>query len=195
MNNKKKKRAAGAAMARARATPDRERFRSLMRMSSELYWETDAEHRLGELIYGAARSADLPREQLLGKTRWEIPSVYPDAALWQAEVEALEARRPFRDFEFARRHADGQTRHYSISGEPVFAARGKFLGYRGVGREITQRKPLEQVPVRLPQAEALRGLPNRALLRDRLRHAVSRADRAGALLAVMILDLDNFKEV
>jgi diguanylate cyclase (GGDEF)-like protein/PAS domain S-box-containing protein len=193
MNNKK--RAAGAAMARARAAPDRERFRSLMRMSSELYWETDVQHRLRELIYGAALSAGTPREQLLGKRRWEIPSVYPDAALWQAHVETLDAQRPFQDFEFARRHADGQTRHYSISGEPVFGAHGKFLGYRGVGREITERKRLEQAPVRLGPAEALNGLPNRALLGDRLKHAIARADRAGALLAVMILDLDNFKEV
>lgn len=98
-------------MARAKAAPDRERFRSLMRMSSEAYWETDAEHRLRELIFGAARSPDMPREQMIGKTRWEIPSVYPDAALWQAHVETLQARRPFRDFEFARRHADGQKRH------------------------------------------------------------------------------------
>jgi len=179
-------------VARAKAAPDRERFRSFMRMSTEVYWETDAEHRVRELVYGAARSAGMPPEQMLGKRRWEIPSVYPDAALWRAHVETLEARRPFSDFEFARRHPDGQTRHYSISGEPVFSARGKFLGYRGVGREITERKRLEQAPVRLAPPE---GLPNRALLGDRLKHAIARADRAGALLAVMILDLDNFKEV
>ena len=39
------------------------------------------------------------------------------------------------------------------------------------------------------------GLPNRALLGDRLKHAIRRADRAGSLLAVMVLDLDNFKEI
>src|SRR5712671_2929799 len=143
---KKKKRAARAAATatRARSTLDRERFRSLMRMSSELYWETDAEHRLSELVYGAGRGPVMPDQQMLGRKRWEIPSVYPDAALWQAHLETLEAHRPFSDFEFARRYADGETRHYSISGEPIFAARGKFLGYRGIGREITERKRLEQ---------------------------------------------------
>jgi diguanylate cyclase (GGDEF)-like protein/PAS domain S-box-containing protein len=197
MNNKKKKRARGAVMTRLRArpTPDRERFRSLMRMSSDLYWETDAEHRLQELIYGAGRRAGMPREQMLGKRRWEIPSVYPDAALWRAHLEALEAHLPFRDFEFARRHADGETRHYCISGEPIFGAAGAFTGYRGIGREITERKRLEQALARLANEEALTGLPNRALLSDRLKHAIARADRAGALLAVMILDLDNFKEI
>jgi len=196
MNNKKK-RAADAATTRrrARATPDRERFRSLMRMSSDLYWETDAEHRLRELVYGAGRRAGMPREQVLGKKRWEIPSVYPDAALWRAHIETLEAQLPFRDFEFARRHPEGETHHYSISGEPIFGAAGKFLGYRGIGREITERKRLEQTLPPLANEEALTGLPTRALLSDRLKHAVARADRGGALLAVMILDLDNFKEI
>jgi diguanylate cyclase (GGDEF)-like protein/PAS domain S-box-containing protein len=197
MVNKKKKRAAGAVTTgpRARSTLDRERFRSLMRMSSDLYWETDTEHRLSELVYGAGRRAGMPREQMLGRKRWEIPSVYPDAALWQAHLETLDAHLPFSDFEFARRHADAETRHYSISGEPIFGAGGEFIGYRGIGREITERKRLEQTVARLASEGALTGLPNRALLGDRLKHAMARADRGGALLAVMILDLDNFKEI
>jgi diguanylate cyclase (GGDEF)-like protein/PAS domain S-box-containing protein len=197
MVNKKKKRAAGAVSTgpRARSALDRERFRSLMRMSSDLYWETDTEHRLSELVYGAGRRAGVPREQMLGRKRWEIPSVYPDAALWQAHLETLDAHLPFSDFEFARRHADAETRHYSISGEPIFGAGGEFIGYRGIGREITERKRLEQTVARLASEGALTGLPNRALLSDRLKHAMARADRGGALLAVMILDLDNFKEI
>ena len=108
MVKKKKKRAARAVSngLRARSTLDRERFRSLMRLSSDLYWETDTEHRLSELVYGAGRRAGMPREQMLGRKRWEIPSVYPDAALWQAHLETLDAHLPFSDFEFARRHAD-----------------------------------------------------------------------------------------
>jgi PAS domain S-box-containing protein len=47
---------------------------------------------------------------------------------------------PFRDFETARRSEDGMLHHYSVDGEPVFGRDGKFLGYRGVGREITARK-------------------------------------------------------
>lgn len=197
MVNKKNKRGARAVTTgpRARSTLDQERFRSLMRMSSELYWETDTEHRLRELVYGAGRRPGTPREQVLGKKRWEIPSVYPDATLWQAHAETLDAHLPFRDFEFGRRDADGETRHYSISGEPIFAAGGEFMGYRGIGREITERKRLEQTVARLANEGALSGLPNRALLTDRLKHAMARADRGGALLAVMILDLDNFKEI
>jgi diguanylate cyclase (GGDEF)-like protein len=121
--------------------------------------------------------------------------VFPDAAGWHAHVATLEARLPVRGFEFARQQADGEVRHYTVSGEPVFDAAGEFRGYRGIGREITERKRVEQTLTRLTHYESLTGLPNRALLSDRLSHAIARADRSGSLLAVMILDLDNFKEI
>jgi diguanylate cyclase (GGDEF)-like protein len=77
----------------------------------------------------------------------------------------------------------------------VYDAGGRFRGYRGLGRDITERKRVEHTLARLTHYESLTGLPNRALLTDRLNHAIARADRSGSLLAVMILDLDNFKEI
>jgi diguanylate cyclase (GGDEF)-like protein len=160
-----------------------ERFQALMRLSSDFYWETDQAHRLTELVYGAGHRIALPRERL------------PDAAGWHAHIATLEARLPFHDFEFAREQANGELRHYSVSGEPVFDAAGEFRGYRGIGRDISERKRVEQALARLTHYESLTGLPNRALLTDRLSHAIARTDRTGSLLAVMILDLDNFKEI
>ena len=145
-----------------------------MRLSSDFYWETDAAHRLKRVVEGAAEA--LPREA------------------WAAPAPTLEARLPFRDLQFSRGHANDQ-RYYSLSGEPVYDAGGRFRGYRGLGRDITERKRVEQRLARLTHYESLTGLPNRALLTDRLNHAIARADRSGSLLAVMILDLDNFKEI
>jgi diguanylate cyclase (GGDEF)-like protein len=168
IKKKKKARRAvklGQAPRRARTaapTSAEERFQALIRLSSDFYWETDPEHRLTELVHASGRSIALP-------------------ALWHAHIAAMDERLPFRGFELAG-EAGGQVHHYSLSGEPVFAASGEFRGYRGIGREITDY-------------ESLTGLPNRALLTDRLRHAIARADRGGSLLAVMILDLDNFKEI
>jgi diguanylate cyclase (GGDEF)-like protein/PAS domain S-box-containing protein len=184
------RRVRGAAPAAAEA-----RFQALIRLSSDFYWETDAAHRLTMLVHGAAHRSALPRERLIGRPRWEMHSVSPDPAAWQAHMAALEARLPFGGFEFSRKHAGGDLRHYSLSGEPVFDATGNFRGYRGVGREITEGKRVEQALTRLTHYESLTGLPNRALLTDRLNHAIARADRSGNLLAVMILDLDNFKEI
>ena len=185
MKNKKKPRRTRIRPSAPRARASRrftgERLQALIRLSSDFYWETDAEHRLRALLPGAAHGSALPHEQSLGET-----------AGWHNET--MDARLPFRGLEFARQREDG-LRHYSLSGEPRFAASGAFLGYRGIGREITAHKRMEQALARLTHYESLTGLPNRALLTDRLQHAIARADRAGSLLGVMILDLDNFKEI
>src|SRR5687768_4703290 len=161
MKKKKNKKAGGTARAKLALQPlalpsAEERFQTLIRLSSDFYWETDAQHRLRELLHGPGDRLALPREQMLGKTRWELPSVFPDAAGWHAHVATLEARLPVRGFEFARQQADGEVRHYTVSGEPVFDAAGEFRGYRGIGREITERKRVEQTLTRLTHYESLR---------------------------------------
>src|SRR5437667_103814 len=120
-----------------------ERFRSLVELSSDFYWETDADHRITRTTHAEKhRPASQP---VLGKTRWEVPAIHPDAAGWAAHRATLEARQPFRDFEIGRIDPDGEARFLSISGEPMFGARGEFLGYRGVGREVTERRREERL--------------------------------------------------
>ncbi len=120
------------------------RFRSLTSLSSDFYWETDVEHRLRLLEYGAKHKPLHPRQYLLGKTRWDVESIAPDEAGWNQHREVLEAHAPFRDFEFSRSRADGVVFHYSISGEPMYDPVGTFLGYRGVGRDVTERLRAER---------------------------------------------------
>lgn len=121
-----------------------ERLRSIMTLSSDFYWETDAEHRFTALEVGGRFMPLIFVATRLGRTRWEVPSELPDEDGWRAHRETLRKRLPFRDFETARRGDDGALRYYSIDGEPVFDASGRFTGYRGVGREITARKRAEQ---------------------------------------------------
>jgi len=73
-----------------------------------------------------------------------LPFVEPDAETWRKHREARDAHQPFRDFEVARPAADGGKRYISISGLPVFDKSGAFIGYRGVGRDITARKRAEE---------------------------------------------------
>src|SRR6185503_15297520 len=122
-----------------------ERFRALTELSSDFYWETDAEHCMVPTSYDVDRRAVIPAASRFGKKRWDLPSTRPDAAGWAAHRAAMEAHQPFRDFEFARIGDDGIERHLSISGAPVFDAAGRFKGYRGVGTEITSRKRAEQL--------------------------------------------------
>ena len=95
----------------------------------------------------------------------------------------------------ARRHADGRVTHVSHTGKPIFDERGIFRGYRGVARDITERVRAEEDLARMAHYDTLTGLPNRALLQGRLTRAMARADRGETLLAVIFLDLDQFKEI
>jgi PAS domain S-box-containing protein len=118
------------------------RFRSLTEMSSDFYWETDVEHRLTIRTESKRESAEgvFRQESPIGKRRWEAPYLSPDEPGWQKHRAALDAHLPFRDFEVSRPRANGTVHHVSISGEPVFDVSGQFMGYRGVGADITDRK-------------------------------------------------------
>jgi PAS domain S-box-containing protein len=120
-----------------------ERFHALVQFSFDVYWESDAQHRFTRQEF-SERLPDAPaRGSEIGKTRWEIPYVEPDEAAWREHRATLDAHLPFRDFELARPTADGGKRYISVSGIPVFDSGGRFVGYRGVGRHISERKRVE----------------------------------------------------
>jgi PAS domain S-box-containing protein len=121
-----------------------ERFRTLVQFSFDVYWETDTQHRFTHQEF-AENLADTPASgSEIGKTRWEVPYLEPDAEAWRKHRETLDAHLPFRDFELARAAPDGSKRYVSVSGLPMFDKTGRFVGYRGVGRHITERKRAEE---------------------------------------------------
>jgi PAS domain S-box-containing protein len=129
-----------------------ERFRTLVQFSFDVYWETDAQHRFIHQEF-AESLADAPEPSSeIGKTRWEVPYLEPDEESWRKHRETLDAHLPFRDFELARPGPDGSKRYVSVSGMPVFDDTGRFVGYRGVGRHITERRLAEEA-LRAVQAE------------------------------------------
>ena len=121
-------------------------------LAVDWYWQTDAQHRFEQ--YGPA-AIDILGERAIdavGKTRWDR---HPDGASdaeWAAHRADLEARRPFRGFEYAIRQSGRGLRWIAIGGQPRFDLRGEFIGYHGVGRDITLRKRAERVLLNRNQA-------------------------------------------
>ncbi|HEX6321767.1 MAG TPA: PAS domain S-box protein [Burkholderiales bacterium] len=169
------------------------RFRALTEMSSDFYWETDARHVLTDMTYG--RGAVGSPDDALGRAAWDIPSTHPDEAGWAAMRRKVDEHQSFRDFEFGRPRHGGGVRYFSVSGEPRFATDGRFLGYRGVGRDITEVVLARERIASLAYNDALTGLANRTSLAPALEQAVERSRRRGNRLAGVFLDLDGFKQI
>ena len=120
------------------------RFRSLTALSSDWYWEQDENLRFTYLSSQAGDLSGYPVESSIGKTRWEIPNTTPLACTWAEHQAVLAARQPFRDLECSRVGPDGTLRYISMSGEPLFDEQGRFKGYHGTGRNITERKRADE---------------------------------------------------
>ena len=171
------------------------RWRSLTQLSSDWYWEQDALLRFVRIDGKYFQHVGLSRDKLYGLTRWEVPGVVMGEDQWRAHRAQLTAHEVFHDFEMQRLTETGASVWESISGEPIFDADGVFAGYRGVARDITERKLAEAQIQRLAFYDELTGLPNRRLLMDRLQIALSVGARDGSHGALLFLDLDNFKSV
>ena len=118
-----------------------DRFNDLLRLSADWLWEQDADLRFSWFSSNYSQGG-ADHKSFIGVRRWDLPLELPGEVL-EAHLALLAAHKPFRDLEYRITTLDGQKRWYSISGLPLFAD-DVFVGYRGTGRDITQRMRLEQ---------------------------------------------------
>ena len=124
------------------------RFRDLTELSADWFWEQDENFRFVGMKGSPFPLLVPPYSTVLGKTRWDIPGT-PVRGTWDDHRRALQRRETFREFEVQRVGEDGSPRVLSLSGAPVFNDSGRFSGYRGVGRDITDRRRAEEEIERL----------------------------------------------
>jgi len=161
------------------------------------FWETDP---LGTLSYVSeqlAQDFQCEPEELLGRQFTDLLSVDNDASQGMEERKTLgfhlSARFPFSDV--VVRPASEQDVHWSLSGNPIFDDRGRFLGFRGIGTDLTEQRRSEQEITRLARFDSLTGLPNRAMMRQTLDEALRNAAHRQKGCALFMIDLDRFKNV
>jgi PAS domain S-box-containing protein len=116
-----------------------QRFRSLTQVSSDWYWEQDEQFRFTMMSGGVKDAVGIAPEEFIGRTRWDRATGLSEAELDAHKVQ-LESHLPFTGLEYGRPGPDGRMRYISASGEPVFDEAGRFKGYRGVGRDVTERR-------------------------------------------------------
>ena len=120
------------------------RFRGLTELSADWFWETDAEHRITWLSGGGPVALFFGGTKAYGRRFWEIPRVEVDPGALGAHLERLSGRLPFFDLEIARADERGARQIHIISGQSRVGADGAFLGYRGVGHDVTEQRLAER---------------------------------------------------
>jgi len=137
---------------------------------------------------------DLSPEQLLGTCA--IHLVHPeDRETRRRHQLGLTPLRPVGAVEHRVVNAAGQVRWLQWTDRASFDAAGQALEYLAVGRDITERREADERMAWLATHDPVTGLPNRVLLGDRLAAAMARSARNEKLFAVVLLDLDRFKDV
>jgi len=113
------------------------RFKRLTELSSDWYWEQDANGHFTELYGPVLEMLGMPVDEALDKSKDD------QRAFWnEIEQKVLESnlatRQPFLDFVYSRIKADGSRQYLMVSGEPMFDPSGRFTGYRGIGKDVTE---------------------------------------------------------
>jgi PAS domain S-box-containing protein len=139
--------------AEERLRENEQRFRDYAEVASDWIWETGPDHRFTQISV-RLKAAGVDPTSALGMTRWEAAAcVEEEPDKWRAHRERLDARLPFRDLRYRLARADGSKLYVTTSGKPRFDAEGRFLGYRGVGTDVTANVRADQAERALQQTQ------------------------------------------
>jgi diguanylate cyclase (GGDEF)-like protein/PAS domain S-box-containing protein len=171
------------------------RFRDVADASSDWIWEVDAALRLTFISERYALVTGRPPAASLGMPIAGLfhPGESPDR--WRRYLDDLQHWHPFRDVVSLCEDANGINRTVRLAGKPVLDASGKAIGYRGTATDITAEIEAGRRAEYLAMHDPLTGLPNRVLLLERLEQAIASVSRRRDMAALLLIDLDRFKDI
>jgi diguanylate cyclase (GGDEF)-like protein len=150
------------------------------------FWETNAE---GALTYASPGFAGAG-----GRFDEAVLAAEPADSEARRRLEFhLSSRMAFA--ELAVRAPGEEAAWWSLSGSPNFDGYGRFLGFRGLGSSLTERQRSEAETTKLARFDSLTGLPNRTMMAATLDEALANAAERQRGCALMLIDLDRFKQV
>lgn len=167
--------------------------------SADWLWQVDGSRILTSVSPRFAQRIGRPVEALVGRpllellagNDWDSGKV---AQPVRELAEKLRLREPVGALAVPVR-LDGETRWWTLSATPRHDQRGRFIGHWGVGSDITeQRRSAERID-HMARFDALTGLANRRQVMESLAEALVAAHRSRGRAALVILDLDRFKQV
>ncbi|MGL6112878.1 MAG: PAS domain S-box protein [Rubrivivax sp.] len=114
-----------------------QRFRGLLTIAADAYWEIDDQYRLVAFKPQGRAAGAMGAASAIGRVPWEMPEFSLDDDTLDLLQAHLEAREAFRDLPARWLGVPGQVRHFLVSGEPRRPAQKAFQGYWGVARDVS----------------------------------------------------------
>jgi diguanylate cyclase (GGDEF)-like protein len=160
------------------------------------FWETNADGALTHVPDPLARELGKAPEELVGRPFSELLLVEDNGAAVSDRPTLgfhLSARFPFSEVIVT---PNGRRDHcWALSGSPSFDDLGRFLGFRGIGENLSEERRASVLTSKLARLDSLTGLPNRAAMRATLDEALVNAATRRQGCALLLIDLDRFKQV
>ncbi len=172
-----------------------ERYRTIIEEMEEWYLETDLAGNLLFFNEPLARTLKYSQKELSGMNFRSFMRQEQAEEIFKAFHSIYETGNPIKNYPYKFIWPDGTIAYTELSVFPKLDKENKVFGFRAVGHEITERKKAEEQLNYMATHDPLTGLPNRMLLLDRLKMALAQTKRNDQKLAIMMLDLDNFKNV
>jgi len=162
-------------------------------------WQIDVNRRVRSASprFAYALGADVaaidgqPFIQLVSGETWETGQFPPSL---HELAEKLKRRENFSNLLVQVTVASGR-RWWELSGTPMLDEKGRFVGFRGVGSDVTEQREADEKVAYLARYDTLTGLPNRLMLTEALGEAMRYSDQWRTRCAFLMIDLDRFKHV
>ena len=161
------------------------------------FWASDQDHRLRYLSPTACSGQNWTMDEVLRTPLGELFEMEEDQSGEGAQRPLgfqLSARTRFNNLIVKTRFADRET-WWSLTGQATYDDNGEFLGYRGSAKDISADYEAQRDTSRAAQYDALTGLANRARMSKRLEATLTACKVAQRSCALLMLDLDRFKQV
>jgi diguanylate cyclase (GGDEF)-like protein/PAS domain S-box-containing protein len=170
-----------------------ERYRRIVETAYEGIWVIDAQNRTTFVNPRMAEMLGLPVEEMVGRSVLDFLDADGRASFAANQPSRVKGISAQREIRFTRK--DGADLWTLLSIRPNFDEAGDYKGALAMAMDITERRRAQKALEYQALHDALTGLPNRLLLAERLGEALVSARATHEQVAVLILDLDHFKEV
>ena len=172
-----------------------ERYRTILDEMEDGYFEVDL---AGNYIFindAITRHLGYPKEELIDTSFRDQVAKEDLGKIYKAFGNICLTGSPERAISYKVLRKDGTTGFSEMTGFPLKDQKGDIIGFRGIGRDVSVRKRMEEEILYQATHDALTGLANRMLFSQMMHHAIETAKRYKKQFAVLFIDLDRFKVI